>query len=94
MVLAEGPDGVWVAVRAGREWPEDVKPDEVVIKGRCDGRRIQYGIENYFIPEGKGAKIERGLRTERDRTRVEVKVDGFGRAALVRLHVGDKTYDY
>jgi len=94
VVLKEGPDGVWGAVRASGEWPKDVKPDEVVIKGRYDGRRIVYGIEHYFIPEGKGAEIEQGLRTERARTRVEVKVDGFGHAALVRLHVGDKTYDY
>ena len=95
VVLAEGQDGFWHAEAASRDWPRNVPPGAVVIKGTGTGRRgIRYGIENYFIPEGMGREIEDGLRRHPKSTRVEVRVDASGRAALVRLHVGERMYDY
>jgi uncharacterized membrane-anchored protein len=95
LVLTEGEDGFWHAQSASARWPEAVPAGAVVLRGESKGwGSIAYGIESYFIPEGMGEEIEDGLRRARDRTRVEVKVDASGRAALVRLHVGSKTYDY
>ena len=94
VVLKAGQDGFWHAVGKSRERPKSVAADEVVIRGTAEYWRINYGIEHYFIPEGKGKEIERGLRDARDTARAEVKVDAFGHAALVRLHVGNKTYEY
>ena len=94
VLLKEGEDGFWRAVSAGEQRPSVLEPGAVVIRGRYNGWRVSYGIESYFIPEGKGAEIEQGLRANRDKTRVEVKVDSFGNAAFVRLRIGDKTYEY
>jgi uncharacterized membrane-anchored protein len=94
VVLREGEDGFWHVDAASGSWPKAVAPDAVVIKGRYQQWRIEYGIESYFVPEGKGPEIEAALRGERGQARVEAKVDAFGNAALVRLHVGGRTYDY
>jgi uncharacterized membrane-anchored protein len=95
IVLQEGEDGIWDAIRASTRWPEDVPSGAVVIKGEKRRRRgIEFGIESYYIPEGKGEEIEAGLLGNRDTTRVEVKVDRFGNAALIRLHIGGVTYEY
>lgn len=94
VVLKEGDDGFWHAETASSQWPKTLPSGAVVIKGKSTGWRIDYGIERYFIPEGMGREIEEGLRANRETTRIEVKVDSFGNAALVRLHIGDKTYDY
>ncbi|MHC4713039.1 MAG: GDYXXLXY domain-containing protein [Planctomycetota bacterium] len=95
VTLEEDDDGLWRATGASGERPSTIPPGAVVIEGR-QGKweGITYGIEDYFIPEGMGREIEKGLREFRDTTRVEVKVDSAGNAALVRLHVGDRTYDY
>ncbi len=44
---------------------------------------VYYGIESYFVPEGKGKDIERSVQ-QRDarRVRVEVIVDGSGNAVI------------
>lgn len=94
VVLQEGDDGFWHARSASRRRPKAIAPAEVVIKGRYTRWRVEYGIEGYFVPEGMGPEIEAGLLGARQQARVEIKVDAFGNAALVRLHVGGKTYDY
>jgi len=78
----------WEAAAASRRRPP-VGPEEVVIKGRWrGGHRVQYGIEQYFVPEGQGREIER-LRGRRAdgaaQLAVEVAVDRAGRAAIKRL---------
>jgi uncharacterized membrane-anchored protein len=93
VVLREGADGVWGAESVHDSWP-DVPADRVVIKGRRRWSSIEYGIERFFIPETARETVEKDLRANRDAARVEVKVDSFGRAALVRLLIGDRVYDY
>jgi uncharacterized membrane-anchored protein len=93
VVLREGADGVWEAESVQESWP-DVPADRVVLKGRFRWRLIEYGIERFFIPETAREAVEKDLRANREGARVEVKVDSFGRAALVRLLIGDRVYDY
>jgi uncharacterized membrane-anchored protein len=80
----------WDAVSASKSPPA---PGELFLKGRA--RRVsnyrltvEYGIESYFVPEGKGRELERhagrGLV-------VEAKVDRHGRALIRGVHVERQT---
>jgi uncharacterized membrane-anchored protein len=94
VVLREGADGVWAAESVHDSWP-DIPADRVVIKGlHRYWMPIEYGIERFYIPETAREAVEKDLRANREGARVEVKVDSFGRAALVRLLIGDRVYDY
>jgi uncharacterized membrane-anchored protein len=93
VVLRQGDDGFWQAESVHPDRP-DVAADRVVIKGRKSYGSIVYGIETYYIPEAARATIEDDLRRHARDARIEVKVDRFGRAALVRLLIGDRAYDY
>lgn len=50
--------------------------------------RVRYGIENYFVPEGEGRKLERP--TEGKRIDIEVAIDRSGQAAISGLMVNDQ----
>jgi uncharacterized membrane-anchored protein len=94
VVLCQGEDGFWQAESVHPARP-DVAADRIVIKGRKESwRTIEYGIETYYIPEAARGTIEDDLRRRARDARIEVKVDRFGRAALVRLLIGDRVYDY
>ncbi|MDD5259451.1 MAG: GDYXXLXY domain-containing protein [bacterium] len=52
---------------------------------------IEYGIESYFVPEGKGAGIETALRRNvSGKVAVEVAVDNSGRAMINRVLIDDR----
>lgn len=76
----------------------DPKPDQVAIKGKItnqrwgSGLRVEYGIESYFVPEGKGRSIER-LRNTGDVDALVV-VDRFGNAVIKDLLIKDKPVDF
>ena len=58
--------------------------DRLFIKGsveraRADTVWLSYGIENYFVPEGQGRKIE---RLDAGRVSVKASVDNFGNAVI------------
>lgn len=46
-------DGYHVAVAASAEKPE-LAPGEIAVLATHSGRGVAYGIENYYVPEGKG----------------------------------------
>ncbi|MDF2922731.1 MAG: hypothetical protein K0R57_1645 [Paenibacillaceae bacterium] len=79
LVLAPDAAGVYQLVRLHEEHIP-LKEGEVLIRGKWDGyRQFQYGIEQYFIPEGTGLEVERTAQY------AEVKVSASGDAILVRL---------
>ncbi|MPM76528.1 hypothetical protein SDC9_123526 [bioreactor metagenome] len=51
---------------------------------------IEYGIESYFVPEGKGLEIERQQQTGREGVDVKVVVDKYGNAVIKSLLIGGK----
>lgn len=51
----------------------------------CKTLRVDYGIEQYFVPEGEGRNLE-NLRDD-SRVSIVVAVDGDGRAAIKKLLV-------
>ena len=78
----------WEAVSVSKEKPI-LNKDEILIIGKKRwGNRIEYGIESYFVPEGKAIEIER-IRAPA-KVSVEVSVDRFGNAAINRIFIDDK----
>ena len=94
VVLTEDPQGDWNAVSVHDEMPEDTPPGAVVIKGWRRYSRVKYGIENFYIPEENRHEIEDDLRDNIEQARAEVAVGPDGTAALIRLRVGERVYDY
>jgi len=77
-------DGYHVAVAASVEKPE-VLAGEVLVRATKGARGAEYGIENYYVPEGKGtptfAKIE-----------VEASVSPTHRLHIKRVLLDEKAY--
>lgn len=72
----------WEAVAVSATKPS-VGPGQVAVKARAlyafdRTVRLQYGFEQFFVPEGRGLELERNYH----RLDVEVAVDRFGRAVL------------
>lgn len=91
-VVLEPKGQYWVAESVQATKPEVAQP-KVAIKGRLEYKAddkifVQYGIENYFIPEGEGKKLERPKNGEV--MTVKVAVDRFGNAAIAGVYVNDK----
>jgi uncharacterized membrane-anchored protein len=74
------------------------RPDatRTFLKGRVTSTRgrtlgVEYGIESYFVPEGKGHRLERlaghGLE-------VQVAIDRFGQALIKALLIEGKPVDF
>jgi uncharacterized membrane-anchored protein len=93
-ILEKRSDGLWHPGLLAQALPANLPENRIAIRGRYSYWRIEYGIEEFFIPEAKRGEIEEELRKNPDQARVEIKVDSNGNAALVRLLVGNKAYDY
>src|SRR5262245_23058768 len=93
-ILERRSDGVWGPISLSKSFPANLPENRIAIRGRYSYSRIDYGIEEFFIPEDKRSEIEEGLRKNHDQARAEIKVDSKGDAALVRLLIGDHVYDY
>ena len=77
---------VWEALRYSTRKPPS---GETFIKGSVDRRGLlDFGIGNYFVPEGTGHIIERA-----GDVKVEVSVDGSGKAVIRRVLVDGKPFD-
>lgn len=71
-----------------------VPSDQIVIKGYIqailpDNRvQVAYGIENYFVPENEGKKLEQPTLNEK--VSVKVSVDRLGNAAISGIFINQK----
>ena len=100
--VAEGRDD-WQADRIVAAMPETLGADEIALKARpqhggtIDWSRtfvlsVRYGIESYFVPEGKGRDLEAMVRDKK--LAAIVAVDAKGNAAIKGLSVdGKMIYD-
>jgi uncharacterized membrane-anchored protein len=66
----------------------------VVIKGKTVGGKIEYGIESLFFSEDIRGRVARDLLADPGGARVEVKVDYFGNAAVIRLITQNVAYKF
>jgi uncharacterized membrane-anchored protein len=55
--------------------------------------RIEYGIESYFVPEGRGLEIESQQWTGREGVSVKVVVDKYGNAVIKSLLIDGEEVD-
>ena len=92
-VIERGDGGVWKPVSLERELPADLPDDRAAILGRVRYSMIEYGIEDFYIPETWREAIADDLRRNPDKARVEIKIDGRGNAALERLRIEDRVYE-
>ena len=98
VVLEKKPDGAWAPAKISRAMPKETSPDRIVLKaralhGRIDTSRgervaVRYGIESYFVPEGRGLELEKLARDKRMATLVAV--DTKGNAAIKGLIIDGK----
>ncbi|MBM4102605.1 MAG: GDYXXLXY domain-containing protein [Planctomycetes bacterium] len=94
VVLKEDPNKLWVVDSVNKQKPSSIPPDKLLIRGRTSYRGIEYGIEAFFVPEDKREKIAADFRANQNNARAEIKVDRFGNPALIKLLLGDNTYEY
>ncbi|HII79780.1 MAG TPA: hypothetical protein HA261_05165 [Methanosarcina sp.] len=71
------------------DWEED-KEGLIAEEPRIKELRIEYGIESYFVPEGRGREIESQQWTGREGVDVKVVVDKFGNAVIKSLLIDGK----
>jgi uncharacterized membrane-anchored protein len=84
-LILEGKEKYWVAKEIRKDKPENLLFIEGETKNIYGNEIIvNYGIESYFIPEGKGSDVEgfggKGLD-------VEVSIDRFGHAVINKLYI-------
>ncbi len=88
-VLSEG-EKFWSVTSVGKNKPL-LQKNEVCMKGRVISSydnmlRVEYGIESYFVPEGKGRDIEMNIRD----ASVKVSVDSNCRPIIKELYIKDE----
>jgi uncharacterized membrane-anchored protein len=83
----------WQVVAVSKVYPKNLDPDQIVLKasgGSWPGASL--GIDQYYIPEDIGDRLEVDIRAHQAKTRVEAKIDSFGHAAIVGVWVEDRSY--
>jgi uncharacterized membrane-anchored protein len=88
--VRRGPDGTYSPAGYYFEKPE-TGPDEAILKGKVNNIGASYGIETFFVEEGKGHVIEK--KTREGQVYAVVAVTSGGRAALDTLLVGGKPFE-
>ena len=92
-IVEQQADNLWKPVGINRALPKNLPPNRVAIRGRWNEWRINYGIEEFYIPEEKRTVIAEDLSKNQAEARVDVKVDAQGNAALVRLRIQNRVYE-
>ena len=56
--------------------------------------RVDYGIESYFVSEGKGLEIESNQWTGNEKVDVKVVIDKYGNAVIKNLLINGKEVEF
>jgi uncharacterized membrane-anchored protein len=75
------------------DWETDesgITTEEAIIKEL----RVDYGIESYFVPEGRGMEIEKAQRTEKTEVDAKVIIDKYGNAVIKSLLIDGKELEF
>ena len=84
---------VWEAVAYSMERKAVEGEGRVILRGRTSTRygRIKFGVEQYFVPQFEGLKIERQMA----KVTVDVAVSESGECAIKKLYIaGDEVVFY
>ena len=74
------------------EWETD--ESDLATEETIKELRIDYGIESYFVPEGRGIEIEREQRAGSKGVDVKVIVDKYGNAVIKSLLIDGKEIEF
>lgn len=98
VTLSRTASGLWERKTVALSHPGRVGADEVVLKGTAQYAwnptpettrvRVAYGIESYFVPEGRGKALEEMVRDRK--LQVLLAVDGTGRSVIKGIAVDGK----
>jgi len=93
-VVLKKENGYGVATKIYRTPPknEELFLKGIVINGGNKNLTLEYGIESYFVPEGKGREIER-LR-QKKKLDVKICIDRFGNAVIKSLLTDGKKISF
>jgi len=103
VTLQKSETGAWDVVRSSTTRPDTAAPDQVVLKGRVSfvsaagadvpaWARVRYGIESFFVPEGKGRELEQLVREKK--LSALIAVDEAGNGGIKGLVVdGKRVYE-
>jgi uncharacterized membrane-anchored protein len=99
VTIAPKPDGQWAVASASRARPQAIAAGAVVldghiewVAGRAGEHAVRYGLEKYFVPEGKGRDLEKLVGDRK--LSVIIVVGPDGRSAIKGLVVdGKRVYD-
>ena len=99
VVLERGEGGDWRPVQISSRMPSPLPTERVALKARPLNswpvvlspeatQHVRYGIEQYFVPQGEGRRLESLAREKKLAARIAV--DGSGNAALKGLVIDGK----
>ena len=98
VVLSPAANGIWEPQRVLEQMPDarahKLPSNEVALKGRYRGWGMEYGIEQYYLPENKRQELENLLRDQSQKILVTVKVGAGGQGAIVKLAAGGEEFKY
>ncbi|HIK26961.1 MAG: GDYXXLXY domain-containing protein [Oscillatoriaceae bacterium SKW80] len=94
----------WKPVRVSIKRPSLLPENQVALKGKYNGWRIEYGLETYYIPEKERDRINNEISKAQQRQTeapaqpqpfvVEIKVDERGYAVPVSFWVYNRNYRF
>lgn len=100
VTIEQQPDDSWTVVRMTARHPGKVSEKQVVLRARPawngawsrGSNQVRFGIERYYVPEGKGGALERLAREKK--LAAIVAVDASGNTAIKGLSSdGKRVYD-
>lgn len=99
--FGRGIPRAWRPVRVSSNRPNSLPNNQVVLKGTYQEGMINYGLENYYIPEDQRQQINNDIIRSRPTRNgklppivVKVKVDPQGKAVPVSMWVRDRNYRF
>ena len=84
----------WKAIQVSDKYFRDVGTNEITLAGSVSGWpskdavNIIYGIESYFVPEGKGKYIEGKISDKR--IKAEISIDSKGYASVCKILIDEE----
>ncbi|HLO51023.1 MAG TPA: GDYXXLXY domain-containing protein [Kamptonema sp.] len=89
----------WKPVGVSFNKSANLPANQVAIKGKYNGSRIEYGLETYYMPENRREEINADIRETQSSKQpqsfvVETKIDAEGHAVPVSLWVRDRNYRF
>ena len=94
VTIEKGADGAWRPVAVTKDLPKGLPETQVALAATLSGggsQSVLYGLERYYVPEGKGGELEK-LAREKTLSAL-IAVDTHGQAAIkALLHDGKRVY--